>query len=215
MITAACSGFSKTTMAQNDPSRFVPENALELAIGRQVRSYRVKQGMTVVDLAKQSDLSPGMLSKVENGLTSPSLATLNALASALNVPVTSLFRLYEETREASFVPAGQGLNIERQGTRAGHQYQLLGHSSGQSPMVEPYLITLAAQSDVFPLFQHDGVEFIHLLEGEIVYRHANRTYHMYPGDSLYFNSEAPHGPEELVSLPIRMLAVIVGRHNQD
>ena len=199
-------------MTVEDPSRYIPENALELAIGRQVRGFRTRQGMTVTDLAREAGLSPGMLSKVENGLTSPSLATLSALASALNVPVTSLFRLYEETREASYVSAGAGLNIERQGTRAGHQYQLLGHSSGRSPMVEPYLVTLSEKSDVFPLFQHDGVEFIHLLEGEMIYRHANKTYQMRPGDSLYFDSEAPHGPEDLIQLPIKMLAVIVGRH---
>ncbi len=198
-------------MTEKDPSHYVPEHALELAIGRQVKSFRVKQGITVADLARQADLSPGMLSKVENGLTSPSLATLHSLAEALNVPVTSLFRMYEETREATNVKAGEGLTIERQGTRAGHQYQLLGHSSGQSPAVEPYLITLSEKSDVFPLFQHEGVEFIYVLEGEVIYRHANKTYHLYPGDSLYFDSDAPHGPEELIELPIKLLTIIVGR----
>ena len=198
-------------MSIQDPSRYVSENALEQAIGRQVRLFRVKQGITVADLARQAELSPGMLSKVENGHTSPSLATLHSLAEALNVPVTSLFRMYEETREATYVKAGEGLTIERQGTRAGHQYQLLGHSSRQSPTVEPYLITLSEKSDVFPLFQHEGVEFIYVLEGEVIYRHANKTYHLYPGDSLYFDSDAPHGPEDLVKLPIRLLTVIVGR----
>ena len=115
-------------MAEKDPSRYVLENALEISIGKQVKNFRSQQEITVADLAKQAGLSPGMLSKVENGLTSPSLATLNALAQALNVPVTSLFRMYEETREATFVKAGEGLMIERQGTRAGHQYQLLEHS---------------------------------------------------------------------------------------
>ena len=198
-------------MTIEDPSRYVPENALELAIGRQVRAFRANQGITVADLAKQANLSPGMLSKVENGLTSPSLATLHALGQALNVPVTSLFRKYEETREATNVKAGKGLTIERQGTRAGHQYQLLGHSSVQSPSVEPYLITLSEESDVFPLFQHEGIEFIYVLEGEVVYRHANKTYHLQAGDSLYFDSDAPHGPEELICLPIKLLTVIVGK----
>ncbi len=198
-------------MSEQDPARYVPENALELAIGRQIRSFRIKQDITVVDLARQAGLSPGMLSKVENGLTSPSLATLHSLAGALNVPVTSLFRMYEETREATYVQAGKGLTIERQGTRAGHQYQLLGHSSGRSPAVEPYLVTLSEESDVFPLFQHEGIEFIHVLEGEVIYRHASKTYHLVPGDSLYFDSDVPHGPEELIKLPIKLLAVIVGR----
>lgn len=198
-------------MHKSDPSRFLPENLLELAIGRQVKEFRTRQHITVADLARQAGLSTGMLSKVENGQTSPSLSTLRSLAKALNVPVTSLFRQYEETREATNVKAGQGLTIERQGTRAGHQYQLLGHSSSHSPSVEPYLITLSHKSEVFPLFQHEGVEFIYILDGEVGYRHANQVYHLKPGDSLFFDSDAPHGPEELIRLPIRFLSVIVGR----
>lgn len=198
-------------MNEPDPSRVVTEHTLEFAIGRQIRRFRTDQGITQADLARQSGLSLGMLSKVENGMTSPSLATLQGLADGLNVPVTALFRLYEDSRQATFVAAGEGLNIERQGTRAGHHYQLLGHSSNQSPMVEPYLVTLTEKSDVFPLFQHDGVEFIHLLSGRMVYRHANKTYPMSPGDSLYFDSAALHGPEELIELPVKLLTVIVGR----
>ncbi|HJP07100.1 MAG TPA: helix-turn-helix domain-containing protein [Arenicellales bacterium] len=183
---------------------------LEDAIGRQVRVYRTQLGMTNANLARQSGLSPGMLSKIENGHTSPSLATLQAVAGALNVPVTALFRKFEQDREASFVRAGQGLVIDRRGTRAGHQYHLLGHSVGdRATLVEPYLIVISEASDVFPLFQHDGVEFIYILEGEMTYRHGGRTYSMTEGDSLYFDAVAPHGPEELKRLPIRFLSFIV------
>jgi len=186
-----------------------PANQLEIAIGQQVRAFRKQLHMTVAEVASQAHLSPGMLSKIENGLTSPSLATLKALSGALNVPVTAFFRKYEEERDATFVKAGQGLNIERRGTRAGHQYQLLGHTVGKQVFVEPYLISLSEESDVFPLFQHDGVEFIYMLAGEVIYRHADQTYRLTPGDSLFFDADAPHGPEELISLPIRFLAVIV------
>lgn len=183
---------------------------LENAIGRQVLVYRTQLGMTIANLARQSGLSPGMLSKIENGHTSPSLATLQAVAGALNVPVTALFRKFEQDREASFVRAGQGLVIDRRGTRAGHQYHLLGHSVGDRAMlVEPYLIVICEPSDVFPLFQHDGVEFIYILEGEMIYRHGARMYSMSEGDSLYFDAEASHGPEELKRLPIRFLSFIV------
>ncbi len=185
------------------------DNRLEVAIGRQVRAFRTQLNMTVVEVAKQARLSPGMLSKIENGNTSPSLATLNALSRALNVPVTSLFRKYEEERDCTFVKAGEGLIIERRGTRAGHEYQLLGHTIGKRVSVEPYLITLSEQAEVFPLFQHDGVEFIYMLEGEVVYRHGDRTYRLHVGDSLFFDADAPHGPEDLVEIPIRFLSIIV------
>ena len=143
------------------------DTSLEIAIGREVKNFRSKLGMTVVELAKLADLSPGMLSKIENGQTSPSLATLKSLAAALNVPVTSLFRQFEEERGASYVPAGEGIEIERRGTRAGHNYRLLGHTVGGEVTVEPYLIHLTEDSDVFPIFQHDGTEFIYMLDGQM------------------------------------------------
>ena len=185
-------------------------NLLEVAIGREVNTFRTKLGLTVSDLASAAGLSNGMLSKIENGVISPSLTTLQSLAGALGVPVTALFRRFEEKRDAVFVKSGQGLAIERRGTRNGHQYHLLGHTGDRSArvVVEPYLITLTAESDVFPLFQHDGMEFLYMLEGEVAYRHADQIYVMQPGDSLYFNADAPHGPEELRRLPIRFLSVI-------
>jgi transcriptional regulator with XRE-family HTH domain len=181
---------------------------LEEAIGREVRQFREKLGLTISELAKSAGLSAGMLSKIENGATSPSLATLQALGQALQVPVTALFRSFEEIRDATFVKAGQGLTIERRGTRAGHQYQLLGHSPHGPVMVEPYMITLTHETDVFPAFQHPGMEFLYMLEGNVVYRHGDKTYDMHPGDALFFDAEAPHGPEELRQLPARYISVI-------
>jgi transcriptional regulator with XRE-family HTH domain len=181
---------------------------LEQAIGREVRAFREKLGLNLSELANAAGMSVGMLSKVENGMTSPSLSSLQALSRALQVPVTALFRSYEESHDATFVKAGQGLTIERRGTRAGHQYQLLGHTVHGPLTVEPYLITLAEESDVFPTFQHPGLEFLYMLEGEVGYRHGGRTYTLTPGDSLFFDSLAPHGPEELRKLPIRFLSVI-------
>lgn len=181
---------------------------LEAAIGREVRHFREKLGMTLSQLSKAANISSGMVSKIENGTISPSLSSLQALSHALQVPVTAFFRSFEETRTATFVKAGEGLTIERRGTRAGHQYQLLGHTPRGPLVVEPYMITLTEESDVFPIFQHTGIEFIHMLEGEVVYRHGSATYLMLPGDSLYFDSDTPHGPEELRRLPIRFLSVI-------
>lgn len=200
----------KTVMPFQDPHGHgeAQGRLLEEAIGREVKRFREKLGLTIAELAKAADMSAGMLSKIENGATSPSLASLQALGRALQVPVTALFKSFEETRDATFVKAGQGLTIERRGTRAGHQYQLLGHSPHGPVMVEPYLITLTQESDVFPTFQHAGLEFLYMLEGNVVYRHGDKTYDMHPGDALFFDADAPHGPEDLRKLPIRYLSVI-------
>lgn len=182
-------------------------NQLEAAIGRQVRAYRKQLDVKMSDLARMSGVSAAMLSKIENGSTSPSLATLQAIAEALNVPVTALFRKYDHHRDAVHVRAGHGLVIERGGTSVGHEYRLLGHALDKRVNVEPYLITLTEAAEVFPLFQHEGIEFIYVLEGEMIYRHGGSTYHLQEGDSLFFDSDVTHGPEELVRLPIRMLSV--------
>ncbi len=193
------------------------EKVLEVAIGREVRALRQQQGRTVADLARTSGLSGGMLSKIENGQASPSLTTLQALAQALSVPLTAFFRGFEETRPAIHVKAGEGVETERTGTRAGHQYNLLGHlgSNSSGVIVEPYLITLTTASDVFPAFQHEGMEFLYMLEGAVDYRHGERTYPLRPGDSFFFDADAPHGPEVLVELPSRYLSIIAYPARQD
>ncbi|PWR02663.1 MerR family transcriptional regulator [Meridianimarinicoccus roseus] len=186
------------------------EKNLEVAIGREVRAFRHQQDMTVAELSEKTGLSMGMLSKIENGNISPSLNTLQVLAGALSVPLTAFFRRFEERREAVHVKNGEAVEIHRAGTRAGHQYNLLGHigSNSSGVVVEPYLITLSETSDVFPTFQHDGIELLYMLEGEVRYRHGDRLYDLAPGDSFFFDADAPHGPEELTRLPARFLSII-------
>jgi len=195
-----------------DPHRISGEreNNLEVAIGREVRAYRRQKRITVAELAKMTGLSIGMLSKIENGHTSPSLTTLQSLSRALSVPVTNFFRRFEEPRAAVHTKSGQGIEIDRAGTRAGHQYNLLGHvgSNASGVIVEPYLITLTGESDIFPTFQHDGIEMLYILEGELDYRHGSTIYALKPGDTLFFDADAAHGPEVLVKLPARYLSVI-------
>lgn len=181
---------------------------LEKYIGAEIRKYRRRADMTLNALAQRAGLSQGMMSKIENGQTSPSLSTLAALADALSIPLSSLFTPLEQHRDVSFVPAGQGLEIDRRGTRAGHLYELLGHGVRGPVGVEPYLITLSQGSEPFGDFQHEGAEFIYMLEGRLVYRLGQRTFPMGPGDALFFDSIAPHGPIELVEVPCRYLSVI-------
>lgn len=200
------------TLLQQDPHRVKEqrEKVLEVAIGREVRAFRRKQEITVADLSATTGLSIGMLSKIENGNTSPSLTTLQTLANALSVPLTAFFRGFEETRMAVHTKAGEGVELEREGTRANHQYKLLGHigANASGVIVEPYLITLSDEADVFPTFQHGGIETIYMLEGEVDYRHGEQVYPLKPGDTLFFDADAPHGPEVLVKLPARYLSVI-------
>lgn len=196
-------------IATGSSAAAVGERTLEQALGAQIRLLRRRAELTVADLAAAAGISAGMLSKIENGQISPSLATLQAVALALNVPLTQLFAAFEEQRDCSYVRAGQGVVIERRGTKVGHQYQLLGHALGGPVVVEPYLITLSEEAVAYTGFRHAGTEFIYMLSGEVVYRHGDQTYELRPGDALLFDSAAPHGPERLVRKPMTYLSIII------
>ncbi|MBF8289518.1 MAG: Transcriptional regulator, MerR family [Chloroflexi bacterium] len=192
--------------ALEDESAFL-EDAINQAIGGRLREERRRLGLTLQEVADRSGLSLGMISKIENAQTSPSLRTLARLSQALEVPVTTFFRGFEEERDASYVRAGEGIELVRQGTRHGHRYELLAAAKGAHRRIQPFLVTLTEQRETFPLFQHDGVEFLYGLEGSFVYRYGRHTYEMAPGDSLMFDGQIPHGPEGLNVLPIRFLSI--------
>jgi transcriptional regulator with XRE-family HTH domain len=190
------------------PHAFMPPT-LEASIGAEVRRLRKSLDLTVAELGLAAGISGGMLSKIENGAISPSLATLEGLAKALNVPISALFVETEERRDCSFVKAGRGVRIERRGTKAGHLYDLLGHSLRGEIAVEPYLITLRKNAVPYTNFRHAGVEFIYMLSGKVRYLHSDRSYLMEPGDALFFDAAARHGPEELIETPMQYLSVII------
>lgn len=183
-------------------------NNLAETIGLNVRALRQQHGLSVSEMAERIGISKAMLSKVENAQTSSSLSTLGMLAQGLDVPVTSLFRGADAEREAVYTAAGTGPMITRNGTRAGHAYELLGALRGQHRRLESLLVTLSQDSDAYPLFQHPGTEFIYMLDGTMEYGHGISTYRLAPGDTLQFDGEAPHGPTQLLELPIRFLSVI-------
>lgn len=180
----------------------------EAAIAQNVRRLRLQQGLSVGDMAVKVGISKAMLSKVENAQTSCSLGTLALLARGLDVPVTSLFRGADTVRPASFVKSGTGTPIVRTGTQVGHEYELLGSLRGEHKRLECLMVTLSEKSEVYPLFQHPGTEFLYMLQGVMDYGHSRSVYRLEAGDSLQLDGEGAHGPVELVELPIRFLSVI-------
>ena len=180
---------------------------LEGVIAAQVKRHRLQAEMSAAELANRTGLSKAMISKIESASTSSSLTTLQRLAQGLNIPVTALFQGADTEREATLTRAGEGSVTVRSGTRHGHEYRSLGSLKRRERAIEPSLVTLTSASDVFPQFQHPGTEFIHMLEGRMVYGHGSYEYELGPGDSLVFEGEGPHGPLRLVEVPIRFLAV--------
>jgi transcriptional regulator with XRE-family HTH domain len=184
--------------------------SLDRFIGNVTRELRLKDNLTIAEVAAQAGISRGMVSKIENGQVSSSLETLSKIAQALGVSLAHLFRHYNmPSGGAQLVKNGTGMEVVRRGTRRGHTYHLLAYDQGPRKVFEPFLITMDDASEVFPTFEHPGTEFIYMLKGKIEYRHGQQTYMLEPGDSLTFRGDIPHGPERLIELPIHFLSTII------
>ena len=178
-------------------------------VGAALKKQRQLQHLTIQDVASLADISRGMISRIENGQAMPSLDTLARICHAVGVSLANLFKDFDlPDGVACFVPQGRGMEVVRRGTRRGHTYELLAYDQGPKKLFEPFLITLDDQSELFPRFQHAGVEFIYMLKGKMEYRHGKQVYALKVGDSLSFEGNVPHGPERLLQVPIQFLAII-------
>jgi transcriptional regulator with XRE-family HTH domain len=186
------------------------EHLLTRSVGSRARSERNRRRLTLQDVSTRSGLSVGMLSKVENGQISPSLRTLGRLSRALEVPVTTFFRDIDEEHDASFVKAGHGIEVASPGAHPGHRYELLTAPFEARRRLEAWLVTLPSTLESFPLFQHEGSEFIYMLEGRVVWQYGRQRFDMEPGDSLLVDGSVPHGPEQVPLEPARYLAIELG-----
>jgi len=177
-------------------------------IGAQVRALRVAAGRSAGQLALASEISASMLSRIERGLVSPSVETLERLAQGLHVPVSRFF--CDQSRRTDFcqVRAGQGLVVDRIGAVAGYRYELLGHLLSGNLFVEPYLVTLLPGADPYMTFQHPGLKFLYFLSGEVSYRYGSKMVEVKAGDSLLFEASALHGIETIHSGPVSYISVV-------
>ena len=179
-------------------------------VGKAARRLRLAQGLTLQDVAARAGISRAMLSRLETGDAMPSLDTLASLTTALGVSLTDLLHGFGvDSSPAQLVRRGEGLEVVRRGTKRGHTYHLLASNRGPRRLFEPFLVTLTDRSEVFPGFEHPGIEFIYILKGELTYRHGDESYPLKPGDALTFSGRVQHGPEKLIRLPIVMLSIIM------
>ena len=178
-------------------------------VGERVRDARRALGLTMAQFAETAEISLGMVSKIEHGQTSPSLSTLTRLAHAARVPITAFFRGLDEEHDVVIVRADERMEILHEGTREGHVYEDLGSLRGKTRIIEPMMVTLESSDEVCPLFQHEGVEFLHMLEGAMDYGYGPKNYRLGAGDTIQIHGEVAHGPVQLVELPVRFMSVKV------
>lgn len=191
-----------------DPHDIDEDARLEKIVGHRVRQYRIAAGLTAAELAVRAGLSPAMISRIESASISSSLTTIHRLATALEVPVASLFRGVDAPHSAIVVRAGRGAPVARAGSSDGHLYWALGSLlSTVGPSIEPVMVELNAAAESFPLYEHAGIEFLYMVAGSMEFVHGDERHVLEPGDSVLLDAEAPHGPVRVIDAPARFLSV--------
>ena len=194
-----------TDDADNEPGT----EHLDAVVGRALRELREGSGLTARDLAARSGVSGAMISRIENGQVSPSLATLNALAVSLEIPLASLFRdTATATADVTHVKGGDGLRSIRTAGRHSHEFTALGIHRRRGLRFEALLVRLERHDDSRPpLYNGRGCIFLYVLEGEAIYLYGGREFHLAAGDSLSLDAEIGHGFKEVLTPEVLFLSV--------
>jgi transcriptional regulator with XRE-family HTH domain len=183
----------------------------EIDVGGSLRRLREDKGLTIRSLAEDSGLSVNTLSLIENGKTSPSVGTLQQLAIALQVPITSFFET--EIPKTSLVHYKAGKR-----PRAAFESGYLEHLGAglRDRAFEPILITLEplASSGPQPIV-HTGYEFVYCIEGRLTYTVEDQIYLLEPGDSLLFEARLPHRWQNVDTVPSYSLLVLCPGDQRD
>jgi transcriptional regulator with XRE-family HTH domain len=183
----------------------------EVNVGRALQMLRAKRGFSIRALAEKSGLAANTLSLIQNNKISPSVATLQSLASALEVPVTAFFENGSPKSHIAYIKASQ-----RTGAAFAHgTLEDLRARPGHGT-VEPFVVTMKpnANSGAQPIV-HTGHEFVFCLEGRIVYIIEDQTYLLEPGDSLLFESHLPHRWQNVEAVPAKTILVLCPGDSRD
>ncbi len=159
-----------------------------LVLGAKLRDLRQERHLSQRELAAQAGVSPNAISLIERNEISPSVATLQRLASALSVKMSYFFEEEDVFASVIFIPASQRPALSSRGvTIAGIGRRL------RSQELEPFFILLApgADSGRQPAI-HTGHEFVCCLQGTVEYEVDGRVYLLNEGDVLLFEAELPH-----------------------
>ncbi|MCK9173255.1 helix-turn-helix domain-containing protein [Desulfuromonas thiophila] len=173
---------------------------LRKIIGKKLKAIRLGSEMTIQDLASRSGVSSNMISRVERGLTIPSVEILMKLARVFEKSIDYFVEEVKTTHEVVFTSSGQ-----RDTTIYENNSNMLTESftSGlRDPQFTSFYCTIpkGGKSGDDNMY-HPGDELIFLLEGCLQVTIIDDLYVLNPGDSLSFKSHLPHqwkniGPAE-------------------
>ncbi len=187
------------------------QNKISNMIGNKLKECRKRMGLTLKELAAKTGFSSPLLSKIENGLTLPSIPTLSKIADVLGVDLDYFFRKEEEQGYMVSRKNKPGNIYQKKSPDAPRglilEYELLAEGMNNSFM-EPSIVTVLARKDEdFPPVTHDGQEFCYVIDGTLELTLGDKKIILRKGDSAYFNCRSPHRVLAVSQKPPRTLNV--------
>lgn len=171
-------------------------------VGQHIRVLREKQGLSLRALSERSGLSINAISLIERGANSPTVSSLHQLATALGVPISSLFA---DPREQTVVATTAAVRLRSQAN--GITMESLGIGL-RDQQIEPFLIILEpGAGNIGQPVSHPGEEFVYCLEGEISYSVGHGLYRLSAGDSLLLQASEPHAFHNPGVVKARMVVI--------
>jgi transcriptional regulator with XRE-family HTH domain len=164
-------------------------------------------GLSLRDLAERSRVSPPMLSQVERGETSPTLAVAEKIAAGLDLTLSQLLRL-DERAHLAITRAGRGRSRRRRGHRT---EELTPPLPGQRADVSRHLLEAGAATgrpDDPPLHEPGARETAVVLSGSVTLVIDSDRYELEEGDSVTFDADLPHHFQNDSDSPAELLAVV-------
>jgi len=155
-------------------------------LGNRLRDLRKERNLTLRQLAAMVDVSPALLSQIENGSTDPSLTTVRKLAAAFGTSLSEMFA--DEAPAVHVTKPGERPRLGRVG---GHiLYDRLTPGRGDLEVLLGHLGPGEATSD--EPWAHASTECALVLAGSIVVEVGGTRYPLATGESVTFDSRLPH-----------------------
>jgi transcriptional regulator with XRE-family HTH domain len=183
-----------------------------LKLGEKIRELRLKRGNTLRQVAGMTGLSIPLLSQVENNAVSPPVATLLRIAKALEVSIGYFFREEESKEKAVVVRKNERKktfrSIHDQKRNSGYAYEALAYTKNSKHM-EPFLVEFEPKrKEAVTYLKHRGEEFVFLFRGRLAFHYDQQEIVLEAGDSLYFESDLPHGFRSLRGNKAQAIVVV-------
>jgi len=179
-----------------------------IGIGNRLKLLREKAQLSLRELGEETGLSASFLSQLELGQVSPSLASVESIAIALNVNMAYFFD--DQTKPDTVVMRKDDRRrIFSQGSKA--TIQPLAYEISKK-RIEPFMLTVevGGESGEHPYSSHHEEEFGIVLQGRVRFTLEEKAYILENGDSVYFNSTKPHRWENMGKKEAIIILVIPG-----